>query len=66
MRKRLSLIALLVTLLPVTACKKKADSDNQAIRAAVQQHLAQRGTLNMSAMDMEVKQVSVQGDQATA
>src|SRR5713226_1160681 len=67
MIQRFLLITVLLAQLPIAACKKGgASNDNQAIRAAVQQHLAQRGTLNMPAMDMDVKQVSIQGDQATA
>jgi hypothetical protein len=67
MIQRFLLITSLLALLPIAACKKGgAGNDNQAIRAAVQQHLVQRSTLNMSAMDMDVKQVSIQGDQATA
>lgn len=65
MSKRLFLVAVLVALLPVAACKK-SDSNSQGIRAAVQKHLAERGTLNLAAMDTQVKQFSVEGDHATA
>ncbi len=65
MSKRLILIAVIVAFLPLAACKKPA-SDSQAIRAAVQNHLAERGTLNLAAMDTQVKQFSVEGDHATA
>jgi hypothetical protein len=44
----------------------KASSDNDAIRAAIVKHLTDRGGLNMAAMDVNVKQVSVNGDQAQA
>ena len=47
------------------ACKKQA-RDNDAIRAAIVQHLSSIGTLNMSAMDMGVHSVSVNGNQAHA
>src|SRR5215472_13929823 len=47
------------------ACKKQG-SDNDAIRAGIQQHLATIGTLNMSAMDMDLRSVSVNGNQAHA
>jgi hypothetical protein len=37
-----------------------------AIRTAIQMHLAQRGTLNLQAFDMDVTQVTIQGDRAQA
>ncbi len=46
-------------------CKKQA-SDNDAIRAGILQHLNGVGTLNMSAMDMEIRSVSINGNQAHA
>jgi hypothetical protein len=47
------------------ACKKQA-SDNDAVRAGILQHLTAIGTLNMSAMDMDVRSVSINGNQAHA
>jgi len=41
-------------------------SDQDAIRDAVQQHLAGNRSINMAAMDMNVTQVSINGDQAQA
>ena len=46
-------------------CKKQA-SDQDAIRASIEKHLNGRADLNLSAMDREVKQISVNGDHATA
>lgn len=46
-------------------CKKQT-SDSDAIRAGILQHLNGVGTLNMSAMDMEIQSVSVSGNQAHA
>jgi hypothetical protein len=46
-------------------CKKQA-SDNDAIRAGILQHLNGVGTLNMSAMDMDIRSVSINGNQAHA
>jgi hypothetical protein len=46
-----------------TACNKSA-SDNDAIRAAINSHLASRGNLNTSAFDTDIKKVDVQGDEA--
>ena len=42
------------------------ETDQDAIRTAIQQHLASNGSLNMAAMDMNVVQTSVNGDQAQA
>ena len=47
------------------ACKKE-QSDNDAIRAGILQHLSGVGTLNMSAMEMDMRSVSVTGNQARA
>jgi len=46
-------------------CKKQAN-DQDAIRTSIEKHLNGRGDLNLSAMDREVKQISVNGDHATA
>lgn len=37
-----------------------------SIRTAIQAHLAHKGTLNLQAFDTDVKQVTLQGDHATA
>ena len=64
--KRAALAAgLSITLLFPTACKKQ-QSDNEAIRAGVLQHLTGVGTLNLSAMDMNFKSVLIKGNQAQA
>jgi hypothetical protein len=44
----------------------KTVSDQDAIRASIEKHLNSRADLNLSAMDREVKQVSVNGDRASA
>ena len=44
----------------------KTVSDQDAIRASIEKHLNGRSDLNLSAMDREVKQVSVDGDHASA
>ena len=49
----------------LSACEKQV-SDNDAIRAGIQQHLTSIGTLNMSAMEMDVRSVSVNGNQGHA
>jgi hypothetical protein len=64
--KRLALLlCLIAALFGLVACKKQA-SDNDAIRAGILQHLTAVGTLNMSAMDMDVRSVSVNGNLAHA
>ena len=64
--KRIALaLPLAVALFGLSACKNQAN-DNDAIRAGILQHLASVGTLNMSAMDMDIRSVSVTGNQAHA
>jgi hypothetical protein len=46
-------------------CRKKQD-ETGSIRAGILKHLASVNTLNISAMDMDIKSVNVQGNQATA
>ena len=48
-----------------SACKKQ-QSDNDAIRSGINQHLASLRSLNLSAMDMDLNSVSIQGSQAHA
>src|ERR1700676_5245386 len=61
---KLLLTALLVAIC-FCGCQKKA-TDDDAIRAAINKHLLSIGTLNLQAMDMDVTQVAVQEDHATA
>src|SRR6266849_6945167 len=58
-------LGMAVVIFGPTACKKQAN-DNDAIRAGILQHLNAIGTLNMSAMDMDIRSVSVNGNQAHA
>jgi hypothetical protein len=46
-------------------CKKQVN-DQDAIRASIDKRLSGLAGLNLSAMDREVKQISVNGDHATA
>jgi hypothetical protein len=57
--------ALILALGFVAGCSK-APNDKEAIRAAILKHLTDQGGLNMAAMDMEVKQVAIKGDDAEA
>ena len=64
--RHLRILGLIVALGALaTACNKSA-GDNDAIRAAINSHLASRSNLNTSAFDMEVQKVNIQGDEATA
>jgi len=49
---------------PSAASTNKPDED--AIREAVRQHLAGNHGINMSAMNMDITQISINGDQAQA
>jgi hypothetical protein len=64
--KRLALaLGLAATLLAAGGCNKQA-SDSDGIRAGIMQHLTGIGTLNMTAMDMDIRSVSINGSQAHA
>ena len=58
-------LCLFVALCVSSGCKKQP-SDEEAIRAGIMQHLTGVGTLNMSAMEMDVRSVSINGNQAHA
>jgi hypothetical protein len=59
----MSVLALICAL--AAGCTKTV-SDQDAIRASIEKHLNSRADLNLSAMDREIKQVSVNGDRANA
>ena len=64
--KRLVLALVLTAgLLGPSACRKQA-SDSAAIRSGILQHLNAIGTLNMSAMVMDLRSLSINGNQAHA
>src|SRR3989442_6985833 len=65
MKRIVLALGLAATLLLGGGCKKQP-SDNDAIRAGIMQHLTAVGTLNMSAMEMDVRSVSINGNQAHA
>lgn len=65
MTRRILSCTVLFLLVFVAACKKQT-TDQDAIRASIEKHLSGRADLNLSAMDREVKQISVNGDHATA
>jgi hypothetical protein len=55
----------LLVILFVAGCKSQ-QSDNDAIRGGILQHLRNVGTLDMNAMVMDLKSASVSGNQAHA
>jgi hypothetical protein len=58
-------LGLLAALCAAGGCKKQ-QSDNDAVRAGIMQHLTAVGTLNISAMEMDIRNVSINGNQAHA
>lgn len=60
---RLRALYLVAALVIVCGCKH-APSDEEAIRAGITQHLASLKTLNISAMDLDINSISMQGTQA--
>jgi hypothetical protein len=64
--KRAPLFVLLFGFLILFAGCKKQESDADAIRAGINQHLSGLKTINLAAMDMTVNSYSIQGNQAQA
>jgi hypothetical protein len=65
MKRRILWTWAAVIFLTAGGCKK-ASNPNEEIRAAIQRHLSEGGTLNLAAFDTELKQVTMQGDRAQA
>jgi|SRR5690242_2118290 hypothetical protein len=65
MKRIIPAFGLAIALFGLSACKKQT-SDSEAIRAGILQHLTSIGTLNMSAMDMDMRSVALTGNQAHA
>src|SRR6266852_9392438 len=65
MKRSATAILLFAAFFTTGGCKQQPN-DNDAIRAGILQHLTAIGTLNMSAMDMDIRSVSVNGNQAHA
>jgi hypothetical protein len=63
MRKFALMSGLSGALLFAAGCKQQ-QSDSHAIRVGILQHLNGVGTLNMSAMQMDIRSVSINGNQA--
>jgi hypothetical protein len=64
--KRSAYYLTVIGILVLFAGCKKQESDADAIRSGINQHLASLKTLNLGAMDMNITNVSVQGNQAQA
>src|SRR5213595_2081301 len=64
--KRIALaLGFLAAFFATSGCKKQ-QNDNDAIRSGIMQHLTGVGTLNMTAMVMDIRNVSINGNQAHA
>src|SRR5216683_775564 len=64
--KRSTCLLTVIALLALFAGCKKQESDADAVRTGINQHLASLKTINLGAMDMNITSVSVQGNQAQA
>jgi hypothetical protein len=64
--KRAAYFVTVLGLLAVLAGCKKQESDADAIRSGINQHLAGLKTLNLGAMDMNITSISIQGNEAQA
>jgi hypothetical protein len=64
--KRAAYFLTVIGFLAFFAGCKKQESDADAIRSGINQHLASLQTLNLGAMDMNITNVSIQGNQAQA
>jgi hypothetical protein len=63
--RKFAIACCVLILTAVSGCKQKP-SDNEAVRAAVRQHLSSLGTLNMQAFETDFTNISIQNSQATA
>ena len=64
--KRIAYLLTFFGILALLAGCKKQESDADLIRSGINQHLASLKTLNLDAMDMNITNVSIQGNQAQA
>ena len=64
--KRAASILSVIGLLALFAGCKKQESDTDAIRDGINQHLTSLKTINLGAMNMDITSVSVQGNKAQA
>lgn len=64
--KRATYFLMIAGLVSLFAGCKKQENDADAIRSGINQHLASLKTLNLDAMEMNITNVSIQGNQAQA
>jgi hypothetical protein len=65
MKRSATAILLFAAFFVIGGCKQQP-SDTDAVRAGILQHLTAVGTLNISAMQMDIRSVSINGNQAHA
>ncbi len=65
MKRTAFFFTILVFLVFFAGCKKQ-QSDTDGIRSGINEHLTALKTLNLGAMDMNIQNVSIQGNQAQA
>jgi hypothetical protein len=65
MKRAASALAVVALLCLFAGCKKQ-ESDSDGIRTGINEHLSSLKTINLSAMDMNITNVSIQGNQAQA
>jgi len=65
MKRAALFIVFFAALLSFSACKRQ-QNENDAIRAAIMQHLSGLKTLNLNAMDMDLRSVAINGSLAHA
>jgi hypothetical protein len=64
--RRFAIVFLTAAAFCIAGGCKKQQRDEDAIRAGIIQHLTSVGNLNISAMDMDIRSVSINGNQAHA
>src|SRR5881392_3512920 len=62
---KIAIVSCALALAFVSGCKQKP-SDDEAVRAAVRQHLSSLGTLNMQALETDFTNISIQNNKASA
>jgi hypothetical protein len=65
MKRSVCFLTLIAVATLFAGCKKQ-ESDADAVRTGINQHLASLKTINLGAMDMNVTNISVNGNQAQA
>ncbi len=67
MTKRCCVLLTLAVILAASCHKPtEAERNAQALRTALERYLAGRSNVNLAAMDLEIKQVTIQGNHAEA